>query len=167
MGWHVLEDRWALLGATQGGLALERVASLFGGGREAVSKLELAATTATPGLVAVSVDEIARVTFRDIGDGVGPGHLWLGALKAITDQIQDVDQAMTRVVGPYHRIVAAGGWSRSPHLMRLKQDVFGDVLRSEVEETGARGAALLAGVAAGIHTTAGREFTSPPAPTNN
>jgi len=164
VGWHVLEGRWALLGATQGGLALERVASLFGGGREAVARLDLAATTSAPGRVAVSVDETACVTVSAIRDGVGPGHLWLGALQAITDQIQDIDLAMTSVVGPHRRTVAAGGWSRSANLMRLKQDAFGDVLRSDVEETGARGAALLAGVAAGVHTTARPEFEHPPTP---
>lgn len=162
VGWHVLEGQWALLGATQGGLALERVVSLFGGGREAVDRLDSAANGAMPGRVNVSVDETACITVSEIRDGVGPGHLWLGALQAITDQIRDVDQAMTSVVGPHHRTVAAGGWSRSANLMRLKQDAFGDVLRSDVEEPGARGAALLAGVAAGVPAPAHAESEHSP-----
>ena len=147
VGWHVLADRWSLLGATQGGLALERLAALLGGG---AAELDLAAAQATLGRVTVLVDETACVTVAGIRDGVGRGDVWLAALQAITDQIGDVDRAMTAVVGPQTGTVAAGGWSRSATLMRLKQGAFGTVARSDIEEPGARGAALLAGTAAGI-----------------
>lgn len=154
VGWHVLEGRWALLGATQGGLALERLASLFGGGSDAVVRLDAAAATASPGRVRVTVDATACVTVTGIRDGVGPGELWFAALQAISDQISDVNRAMTAVVGPHARTVAAGGWTRSATLMGLKQAAFGEVRRSTVEEPGARGAALLAGGAVGVHVPA-------------
>jgi sugar (pentulose or hexulose) kinase len=160
VGWHVLEGQWALLGATQGGLALERIASIFGGGREAVAQLDAAAMSSTAGLLTVDVDDIGGVTIGGIRDGVTAGHLWLAALEAITDRIRDVDVSMTGVVGPHHNMVAAGGWSRSQALMRVKQRTFGDVIRSDVEETGARGAALLAGLAAGLYAGP-RDFPRP------
>jgi len=160
VGWHVLDGKWALLGATQGGLALERIASLFGGGREAVAQLDAAAMNSTTGLLTVDVDDIGCATIGGIRDGATAGHLWLAALEAITDQIRDVDVSMTGVVGPHHNMVAAGGWSRSQALMRVKQRAFGEVTRSDVEETGARGAALLAGLAAGIYAGPG-DFPRP------
>lgn len=155
VGWHVLDGRWALLGATQGGLALERIASLFGGGREAIAQLDTAAMSSTAGPVTVDVDDIGCATIGGIRDGATAGQLWLAALEAITDQIRDIDVLMTGVVGPHRNMVAAGGWSRSQALMRVKQRVFGDVIRSAVQETGARGAALLAGLAAGLYAGPG------------
>lgn len=160
VGWHVIEGQWALLGATQGGLALERIAGLFGGGREAVARLDAAAMSSTAGLVTVDVDDIGCVTIGGIRDGATAGHLWLAALEAITDQIRDVDVSMTGVVGPHRQMVAAGGWSRSQALMRVKRRALGDVIRSDVEETGARGAALLAGLAAGLYAGPG-DFPHP------
>jgi sugar (pentulose or hexulose) kinase len=48
-------------------------------------------------------------------------------------------------------MVVTGGWSRSPALMLVKGQFFGGLTRSGVEEAGARGAALLAGLAAGTY----------------
>jgi glycerol kinase len=112
------------------------------------------------GLVTVEVDDTAGVTIGGIRDGATAGHLWLAALEAITDQIRDIDMSMTGVVGPHRNMVAAGGWSRSQALMRVKQRAFGEVIRSDVEETGARGAALLAGLAAGAYPGPG-DFPGP------
>jgi sugar (pentulose or hexulose) kinase len=58
---------------------------------------------------------------------------------------------MTSVVGPHRNMVVTGGWSRSAALMEAKQRAFGTIRRSAVEEAGARGAALLAGLAAGTY----------------
>jgi sugar (pentulose or hexulose) kinase len=151
VGWHVLDDRWALLGATEGGLALQRVLSVFGGSREALAQLDAAAMESTPGAVTVEVDDATRVTVGGIGDGVTAGQVWRAALEEITDQIHKIDRSMTSVVGPHRRLVVTGGWSRSPALMHVKQRVLGDLALFGVEEAGARGAAFLAGLAAGTY----------------
>jgi glycerol kinase len=91
---------------------------------------------------------------------VGPGDIWLATLAAITDQILDIDRSMTSVVGPHRNMVVTGGWSRSSALMQVKQRAFGDLTRSAVDEAGARGAALLAGLAAGTYA-ATAEFPHP------
>jgi len=148
VGWHVLADRWALLGATEGGLALARVLSMFGGSREALAQLDEAAMDATPGAVTIGFDDSTRVTVGGIGDGITAGHIWRATLDAITEQIQHIDRSMTSVVGPHRNMVVTGGWSRSAALMQVKQQAFGNLTRSAVEEAGARGAALLAGLAA-------------------
>jgi sugar (pentulose or hexulose) kinase len=152
VGWHVVDGQWALLGATQGGLALERIAALFGRDGEAAAKVDAVATRSTSGGVIVDVDDVAGVTIRGIRDGATPGQLWIAAFEAITAQIHDIHTSMTSVVGVPRSTVAAGGWSRDATLMRIKHDAFGGVSRSDVEEPGARGAAFLSGLAAGVYS---------------
>jgi sugar (pentulose or hexulose) kinase len=132
VGWHVLADRWALLGATEGGLALARVLSGLGG-RAALPSLDAAAQDATVGATTTA------------------GRVWRAALEAVTDEIATINDSMTAVVGPHRSMVVTGGWSRSAALMRVKRRVFGELIHSEVDEAGARGAALLAGLAAGTY----------------
>jgi sugar (pentulose or hexulose) kinase len=48
-------------------------------------------------------------------------------------------------------MVVTGGWSRSEALMHVKGRAFGKLTRSDVEEAGARGSALMAGLAAGAY----------------
>jgi sugar (pentulose or hexulose) kinase len=155
VGWHVVDDRWALLGATEGGLALARVLSLFGGSHEVLAQLDAAALDVTPGAVTVVVDDTARVTVGGIGDAVTAGDVWRATLETITDQILDIHRSMTSVVGPHRNMIVTGGWSRSAALMQVKQRAFGDLTRCAVEEAGARGAALLAGLAAGTYAGVG------------
>jgi sugar (pentulose or hexulose) kinase len=164
VGWHVLADRWALLGATEGGLALTRVLSAIGGSQEELEQLDAAAMSesTTPASVTVEIDDLERITVSGIGDGVSPGDIWRATLEAITDQILDIHRSMTSVVGPHRNMVVTGGWSRSAGLMQVKQRAFGDLTRSAVDEAGARGAALLAGLAAGIYAGAA-EFPEPAA----
>ena len=149
-GWHVLDGRWALLGATEGGLALQRVLSVLGGG-DALAALDAAAMEAEPGVVSIGLDGSSRVTVGNIGDGVTAGEVWRAALDAITDKILPIHQLMTSVVGPHRNMVVTGGWSRSAALMEVKRRGFGELTRSAVEEAGARGAALMAGLAAGTY----------------
>jgi sugar (pentulose or hexulose) kinase len=167
VGWHVLADRWALLGATEGGLALTRVLSAIGGSQEELEQLDAAAMSGflasgslASGPVTVEVDAEARVTVGCIGDGVSRGDVWRATLEAVTDQILDIHRSMTSVVGPHRNMVVTGGWSRSAALMQVKQRAFGDLTRSAVDEAGARGAALLAGLAAGTYAGTA-EFPEP------
>jgi sugar (pentulose or hexulose) kinase len=150
VGWHILDGQWALLGATEGGLALQRVLSVLGG-REALAAVDAAAIDAVPGVVSVGLDGSSRVTISGIGDGVTAGDVWRAALEEITEHILQINQAMTSVVGPHRNLVVTGGWSRSAALMQVKERAFGRLTRSSVEEAGARGAALMAGLAAGTY----------------
>jgi sugar (pentulose or hexulose) kinase len=150
VGWHILDGQWALLGSTEGGLALQRALSVLGG-REGLAALDAAATDAVPGVVSVDLDGSSRVTISGIGDGVTAGDVWRAALEAITEQILQIHQAMTSVVGPHRNLVVTGGWSRSAAFMQIKEKAFGRLTRSSVEEAGARGAALMAGLAAGTY----------------
>jgi len=72
-------------------------------------------------------------------------------LEQVTEEAARLHQLMSQVSGPAQELVATGGWSHSEGLMRIKHRLLGPVARPPVTEAGARGAALLAGLAAGIY----------------
>jgi sugar (pentulose or hexulose) kinase len=150
IGWHVLPERWCLLGATEGGLTLSRVLGLLGLDARALPDLDdrAMALNATP--VGIGVDEDGLL-LHGIGDGVGPEHVWRAALEHVTAEAAVLHRLMSRFTGPSTGLVATGGWSRSEGLVRVKNRLLGSVERPPVAEAGARGAALLAGLAAGVY----------------
>jgi glycerol kinase len=66
---------------------------------------------------------------------------------------------MSAVAGPHEALVVTGGWARSHALLEVKRGVLGPLRTPAVTEAGARGAALLAGLAAGVY--AGRHELPP------
>jgi sugar (pentulose or hexulose) kinase len=128
VGWHALPGRWCLLGATEGGLIMQRALRRLG-----VAERDMPAL--------------------DNAD-------WRAVLTEVTTQARALHDAMTAAAGPHGTLVAAGGWLRSPALVAVKQELFGPLRRPAVGEAGARGAALAAGVAAGVYA----DFPSLPAP---
>jgi sugar (pentulose or hexulose) kinase len=151
VGWHVLAGHWCLLAATQGGLALQRVLRLLGVGPEALPALDAEALRHTgDGLVVSGVDD-ATLTISGIGSTADPAHLWRAALEAVTQQARTIHAAMAAVAGPHQALVATGGWARSTALLATKRRILGPLGVAPVKEAGARGAALLSGVAAGVY----------------
>jgi sugar (pentulose or hexulose) kinase len=144
VGRHVVADRFALLGATRGGLLLRRVRGLLDPDGDRLAALDAAA-------LALDTEPAERVELGDAGldiRGVGehgtPGSVWRAALRAATDQAAAVHGAISAVVGPAREVIAVGGWTRSEAFMALRAAAIHGLHRSEVTEPGARGAALLA-----------------------
>lgn len=148
-GWHAVADKWCLLGATQGGLALQRVLALLGKTRADVPVLDAEAIALPAPEMRVVAPAFGRLDIVDVADGDGPAHLWRAALEAVTEQAAEIHDAMSAVSGSHERLVVTGGWSRSEGLMAVKRRRFGELTRADVNEAGARGAALLAARAAG------------------
>ena len=65
-------------------------------------------------------------------------------------QAEDLLRAIANVAGPHRRIVVTGGWSHDD-AVRASKSSLGAVEAPRVVEAGARGAALMGGVAAGIY----------------
>jgi sugar (pentulose or hexulose) kinase len=147
-GWHAVADHWCLLGATQGGLALQRILALLGKDTADLPALDAEAITLSSPAVRVAAPPFGRLDILGIADGDGPAHLWRAALEAVTDQAAEIHDAMSTVSGPHRSLVVTGGWSRSEGLIAVKRRRFGELERAEVNEAGARGAALLAARAA-------------------
>jgi sugar (pentulose or hexulose) kinase len=154
-GWHVLADHWCLLGGTLGGLALQRILALVGRSTHDLPELDREALMSDARTVTVSGVDDDALTISGVGGGAGPADLWRAALEAVTAQAEQIHSAMSAVVGSHRALVITGGWSRSHALLEVKRRVLGPLRNPAVTEAGARGAALLAGVAAGVY--AGKE----------
>jgi sugar (pentulose or hexulose) kinase len=151
VGWHALPEHWCLLGATRGGLVLQRVLALLGRSRADLPALDAAALRVDPGALTVTGADGPEVGLRDIGDAVEPAAVWRAALTAAVDAGRDIHEAMTRASGTHRDLVVTGGWTHSDGVLTLKRRALGELRIPRVGEAGARGAALLAGSAAGIY----------------
>ena len=116
---------------------------------------------ALSGLGAPHWDERATGTIAGMTHATTPAHLARATFEAIALQIVDVFEAMEADIGtPLAALSADGGASANPFLMQLQADLLGHpVLRSEVEEVGALGAAAMAFEALGANPDWHRDST--------
>ena len=153
-GWHAVADHWCLLGATQGGLALQRILALLGKGRADLPALDAEAIALPDPEIRVEAPAFGRIDILGVADGASPAQLWRAALEAVTEQAAEIHDAMSAVSGAHRTLVVTGGWSRSAGLIAVKRRRFGALVQADVSEAGARGAALLAAKAAGADASA-------------
>jgi sugar (pentulose or hexulose) kinase len=152
VGWHVLPDRQALLGSSRAGLALQRILGLLGvGDDQAREELDRAAAAVPPGSDGLAVRDMFgdRATLEGIGADPSPALVWRAALEAVAERAAELRGHIESVAGPSRRLVLAGGWARNPAARSVKRAVLGPFDWPQVTQAGARGAALLAGIAAG------------------
>ncbi|MFA6147454.1 MAG: glycerol kinase GlpK [bacterium] len=104
------------------------------------------------GLGAPYWDPHARGMILGLTRGVTKAHLARAALQAIAFQSRDVLEAMVRDTGiPLRELRVDGGAVRNKFLMQFQADILGiPVVRAAIDETTARGAAYLAGLAVGF-----------------
>ena len=106
---------------------------------------------ALTGLGAPWWDQYARGTIVGISRGTTTAHIARAALEGIAYQTMDITAAMSRDAGiPLKELKVDGGASRNNLLMQFQADILGiKVIRPQVVETTAMGAAYLAGLAVG------------------
>lgn len=103
------------------------------------------------GVIAPFVDVAARADFFGLTDQHGTPHLLRAVLEGLAYAIRDCLEAMPT---PPTELRLSGGGGRSEAWCRIIADVTGrEVLVPEGSEFGARGAALLAGVATGHYAS--------------
>lgn len=151
-GAHPLPGRRLLLGGTRGGLLLKRTLAMLGvSAPQARAELDAACPTGEVDLP-IHVDggrlDEQAVWLRIDRDDVTPALVWRAALDAAAYQAQRVVDAFDGVVGPAERMVAAGGWTRSPAYRAIKRRHFPRVTFSDIEQAGGVAAAAVAGFAA-------------------
>ena len=147
VGWHVGPHRHALLGSAWTGLALSEVLNELGADRAEVDAEALAVADAPK--LDLDLHSLERRPPR-LPDAPR-GAIWRAAIEACEEEVWAILDRMAAVVGPHERVVVTGGWSRDAAVMELKS-ALGAVHAPPVVESGARGAALLAGVAAAVYT---------------
>jgi sugar (pentulose or hexulose) kinase len=156
VGWHVAADRHALLGGLWSGLALREVLDALGAGDAGRPELDAGALATAPGDVPAIELDVRSLERRplDLPDGVPPERIWRAALEAAVSGAESELAHIESVAGPRRRLVVTGGWSRDEAFVAAKAARLGPLERPPVVEAGCRGAALLAGVAAGIFESA-------------
>jgi glycerol kinase len=104
------------------------------------------------GLGAPHWDAYARGTMLGITRGTSAGHIARAALEGIAFQTADVVTAMQKdATIPLKELRVDGGAARNDLLMQFQADILGvPVVRPEVTETTALGAAYLAGLGVGF-----------------
>ncbi len=107
---------------------------------------------ALTGLGSPHWDPYARGTITGLTRGSGRAHLARATLEAIAYQTVDAVRAMEAASGtPLTELRADGGATDNGWLMQFQADVLGvPVVVAEIAETTALGAAMLAGVGAGV-----------------
>jgi glycerol kinase len=104
------------------------------------------------GLGAPHWDPHASGTLIGLGRGTKPGHIARAALESIAFQVADVlDAVESETATPLGALRVDGGAAVNDLLMQFQADVLGvPVVRPQVTETTALGAAYLAGLATGF-----------------
>jgi len=106
------------------------------------------------GLGAPHWDPYARGTILGITRGTSAAHIARATLDGVAHQSADLLEAMTADAGqPLAELRVDGGMTQNGLLMQTQADLLGvTVVRPEIAETTALGAAFLAGLGAGVWT---------------
>lgn len=152
VGIHVIPDRQALLAGSLCGMILQRFLDLLGvpeSGRAELGQMAVATPPGAGGMIVRSgANEIA--TLEGIGRDAAPGLVWRAALESVQRETSILLGAVEAVAGATERLVVVGGWSRDPAVRAVKAATLGPFEVPVVREAGARGAALIAGIASGF-----------------
>ncbi len=153
-GRHVLPGRSAILGATRFGLVMERVLTMLGA-QTADHRAALVQSWSGPGSTSdvVSVSEppnwVNEVTVS-LHDACAPEQVAAAAIDYGIGAMGPLLERMEEVVGPFDEALAGGGWSKLVGVRRAKESLMPGLTLSAAQEPGIRGAAILAGVGAGL-----------------
>ena len=154
VGWHVIPERWALLSGNELNVSLASVLQLLGvDGQAERDALDAAAAELGPGERSLRLDgfgDAGPLALHGIAPGMRPADVWRAALEAGADLSAATLARSDAVGGPRTRIVATGGGVRGAAVRAVKEERLGAIEWSPVQEATARGAALVAGVAAGL-----------------
>jgi sugar (pentulose or hexulose) kinase len=152
VGWNAVPGQQALMAGFVSGLALTRFLDLLGVARDGRDGLEAAALDVPPGAEGVTVAGVTddRATIEGIPRGASPAHVWRAAVEALARHGAEALATIEAVAGTSARLVVTGGWARSPVVRAVKREFLGPFQEPMVTEAGARGAALIAGIAAGV-----------------
>jgi sugar (pentulose or hexulose) kinase len=154
VGWHVAEGRQCLLAGLWSGLALGEVLDGLAVGDADRAQLDAGALATAPGdapALELELRSLERPPLR-LPDAPAAA-IWRAAIDVATDELEAVIGRIDAVAGPHTRLVVTGGWARDPAVLDAKRRL-GAFEAPPVVEAGCRGAALLAGVAAGLYAGA-------------
>lgn len=148
-GWHVLPGHYCLLSGLRLGIdfipLLDRLGAPAAHGRTRLDE---------PVLAMLDAGGAA-------GDLPAAARQWHAALAASVRHVAQSLDRLERLGGQIAEVRISGGWAANPVLRRLKAASFPSPVYPDIAEAGIRGAALLAGLAAGVYPAASA-FPPPP-----
>lgn len=151
VGWNAVPGQQALMAGFASGLALSRFLDLLGVSVDGRAALEIAALRVPSGAEGITIRGVTgdRPALEGIPGSVSPAHVWRAAVEAVARHGAEVVDVIESVGGRSARLVVTGGWARSAVVRAVKREFLGPFDEPVVQEAGARGAALIAGIAAG------------------
>ena len=165
---HAVPGRWHVMGVTQAaGLSLRWFRDTFGAGREdgrdPYERLSEEAAAAPPGSDGVlwapylmgertpHLDPGARAALVGLAASHTRGHVVRAVLEGVAFSLRDTLTIFGEMNVAVDNIRLGGGGARSPLWRQIQADVYGHAVETLAAEEGAAyGAALLAGVGAGV-----------------
>lgn len=165
---HAIPGRWHVMGVTQSaGLSLRWFRDNFGtaaqDARDPYERLSEEAASIPPGCDGVMwapylmgertphLDPEARAALIGLAANHGRGHVIRAILEGVAFSLRDSFSIFAEMSVPVISIRLGGGGARSPLWRQIQADVYGHAVEVvEAEEGAAYGAALLAGVGAGV-----------------
>ncbi len=151
IGRHVLPDTSLLLAGVSGGLLLRRVLAVLGAesgqARAALDQASLSVGDLPAGLSVTGDGRTQDDVVIRLQDGASPASVWTAAVRYTAGQTRLLLDDIEKVVGPYRRAVAAGGWTQMASVRVAKAAVIDAMSFSPVVQPGVTGAALLAAFA--------------------
>ena len=164
---HAVPGMWYVLGAIlSAGLALRWLRQVTGlaGEPDAYARLSAEAAAVAPGADGLlflpylsgertpHMDPRARGAFIGLSAYHGRGHLARAVMEGVALALRQVLEISLALAGPVEQLIAAGGGAESGVWGQILADVLGRPLRqSLLAEQAGVGAALLAGVGAGVY----------------
>ncbi len=164
---HAVPGMWYVLGAIlSAGLALRWLRQVTGLAAEsdAYARLSAEAAVVAPGADGLlflpylsgertpHMDPQARGAFVGLSAYHGRGHLARAVMEGVALALRQVLEISLALAGPVEQLIGAGGGVASPVWRQILADVLGRPLRqSLLDEQAGVGAALLAGVGAGVY----------------
>jgi xylulokinase len=165
---HAVPGRWHVMGVTlAAGLSLRWVRDTFGAGaddgRDPYDRLCEEAAGVPPGADGVlwapylmgertpHLDPAARAALVGLAANHGRGHVVRAVLEGVAFSLRDTFTIFEEMGVPVRGVRLGGGGARSPLWRQVQADVYGRAVETVAAEEGAAyGAALLAGVGAGV-----------------
>ena len=161
---HAIPGRWHVMGVTQAaGLSLRWFRENFGTANETYDQLSNEAAKIPPGSGGIlwapylmgertpHLDPNARAALLGLAADHTRAHIVRAILEGVAFSLKDTLTIFRELRIPVRDIRVGGGGARSPLWRQIQADVYGQAVDTvRAEEGAAYGAALLAGVGAGV-----------------
>jgi sugar (pentulose or hexulose) kinase len=154
VGWHVIAGRQALLAGLWSGMSLREVLDALGVDEAGRDELDAGALAIAPGdapALELALHGLERPQLRL--PQASPAAIWRAAIDTVANEVERNIAEIEAIAGPRTKVVVTGGWARDRAVREAKRRL-GAIETPAVVEAGCRGAALLAGVAAGVYPSA-------------